>query len=190
MVKAIIFDCFGVLYPAYADIYVAKHQEQLADQSKLLDDLYTQVDMSTLSQTGFYQAVASLVNVPAEDVKLEMEAMLVADQRLVTIIKNLKNSYKIGLLSNAGEEEISIIHRDGVANLFDAAAVSYEVGDVKPNPKIYHTCLERLGITPAESIYFDDCITNVQAARELGMKAVHYPTFGNPPKELLDLVQT
>lgn len=190
MIKAIIFDCFGLLYPAYADIYVAKHQEQLADHSKLLDDLYAQVDLGALSQTGFYRAVASLVNVPAEEVKTEMEAMLVADQRLVTIIKNLKNSYKIGLLSNAGEEEISIIHRDRIADIFDAAAVSYEVGDVKPNPKIYYTCLERLGVTPAESIYFDDSITNVQAAQELGMKAAYYPTFGNPPQELLDLAQT
>lgn len=188
MIKTIIFDCFGVLYPAYADIYVAKHQAQLVGHSKLLDELYAQVDMGTLSQTGFYQAVASAVGVPTEQVKSEMEAMLVADQSLVTIIKNLKNSYKIGLLSNAGEEEISIIHRDGLADLFDARAVSYEVGDVKPNAKIYHTCLERLGVTPAESIYLDDSITNVQAARELGMKAVHYPAFGKPPQELLNLL--
>ena len=45
----------------------------------------------------------------------------------------------------------------------------------KPDPEIYELTLERLGGVPAEQCLFvDDIEVNVEAARELGMTAVHY----------------
>jgi 2-haloacid dehalogenase len=64
--------------------------------------------------------------------------------------------------------------RLGVADCFDVFATSAEVGVMKPDAHIYNVVLERLGIAPAEAIFVDDFIQNVEAARRLGMQAVHF----------------
>ena len=46
----------------------------------------------------------------------------------------------------------------------------------KPDPPIYELTIERLGdeITPAECLFVDDVLVNIEAARRLGMSAVHF----------------
>jgi HAD superfamily hydrolase (TIGR01509 family) len=55
---------------------------------------------------------------------------------------------------------------------------------MKPEPRIYHVTLERLGISPPEAIFVDDFGENVEAARRLGMGAVHFVDPGHTRREL------
>jgi putative hydrolase of the HAD superfamily len=50
------------------------------------------------------------------------------------------------------------------------------VGMRKPEPEIYELTLERLGdgIVAADCLFVDDVEVNIQAARELGMRTVHF----------------
>ena len=48
------------------------------------------------------------------------------------------------------------------------------VGCRKPDPKIYQITLERIGLAGNECIFVDDVEVNCDAARELGMAAVHF----------------
>ena len=117
-----------------------------------------------------------------------MDEKLVVDQQLIAFIKELKTKYKIGLLSNAGQEEIRIVYRDGIDVLFDSITVSYEVGVAKPDPEIYRISSQRMGIPPAECLFVDDTRINIEAARDFGMQAILYDTFGTLPKELKALL--
>lgn len=56
--------------------------------------------------------------------------------------------------------------------LFDDVVDSSEVGLRKPDPRIYHLALERLGVDPDRSAFVDDAPGNVAAARGVGMRAV------------------
>ena len=57
--------------------------------------------------------------------------------------------------------------------LFDTIVDSCEEGVRKPDPVIFHTALERVGVTdPARAIFLDDFPGNVDAARALGMHAI------------------
>ena len=50
---------------------------------------------------------------------------------------------------------------------------SSEVGLRKPDPRIYHLTLERLGgLAPSEAVLLDDFEVNVEAARAIGMRGV------------------
>jgi putative hydrolase of the HAD superfamily len=61
-----------------------------------------------------------------------------------------------------------------VDELFDDVVDSCAVGMRKPNPDIYRLALERLGGIAAErSVFLDDFLPNVAAARALGMHGVH-----------------
>ena len=54
----------------------------------------------------------------------------------------------------------------------------------KPNPVIYFTALERLGVSnPAHAVFLDDFEGNVIAARNLGMHGI---VVGDDPREALD----
>jgi putative hydrolase of the HAD superfamily len=62
-----------------------------------------------------------------------------------------------------------------VDEIFELVVDSGFVGMRKPDAAIYKLTLERLGGVPAEECLFvDDSDVNVEAARELGMTAVHY----------------
>ncbi|MDD2695358.1 MAG: HAD-IA family hydrolase, partial [Anaerolineales bacterium] len=53
-----------------------------------------------------------------------------------------------------------------------------------PQVGIYHLALERLGAPPEATLFVDDFIENVEAARALGMHAVH---FRDTPQALADI---
>lgn len=55
----------------------------------------------------------------------------------------------------------------------DAIVLSCEVGLRKPNPAIYLLAAERLGLEPAEILFLDDFPAMVDAARGVGMQAIH-----------------
>ncbi len=68
-----------------------------------------------------------------------------------------------------------------VDEIFELVVDSAFVGMRKPDPEIYELTLERVraldglaGLEPAECLFVDDVEANVDAARALGLKAVHF----------------
>jgi putative hydrolase of the HAD superfamily len=71
-----------------------------------------------------------------------------------------------------------------IDELFDTVVDSSHEGVRKPNPVIYFTALERLGVAnPAHAVFLDDFEGNVIAARNLGMHGI---VVGDDPREALD----
>jgi len=63
--------------------------------------------------------------------------------------------------------------RIAIDELFDLVVDSCEEGVRKPDPVIFHTALERLGVSdPARAVFLDDFAGNVAAARALGMHGI------------------
>jgi HAD superfamily hydrolase (TIGR01509 family) len=57
---------------------------------------------------------------------------------------------------------------------------------MKPDPRIYRLALEKMGMQPAESVFLDDVLIKVEAARSRGMSAIQ---FTQPKKALEELKQ-
>ena len=57
---------------------------------------------------------------------------------------------------------------------FDGVVVSAHEGVIKPDPEIYHILLRRYGLAAADCVFVDDSAKNIEAARGVGMKAVHF----------------
>lgn len=66
---------------------------------------------------------------------------------------------------------------------FDREVQSWEVGALKPDPRMYARALgfaeELAGARPHECLFIDDCEENVAGARRAGLPTIHY-TDGNP----------
>jgi putative hydrolase of the HAD superfamily len=86
---------------------------------------------------------------------------------------------KVGLLTNNVKEFGSAWRATfPVDELFNTVVDSSDVGMRKPDRRIYLLTCERLGVDPSSAVFIDDNRDNVEAARSVGMEAVH---FGDEP---------
>jgi putative hydrolase of the HAD superfamily len=61
-----------------------------------------------------------------------------------------------------------------VDEIFEVVVDSAFVGMRKPDPEIYELTLEQLGVPAERALFLDDIEVNCDAARGLGMTAVHF----------------
>jgi epoxide hydrolase-like predicted phosphatase len=91
------------------------------------------------------------------------------------LIRQLTPEFRLGLLSNTNPLHFDhVIAQTDVYPLFDAITLSYEVGAMKPDLRLFHDMLRKLDIPPDSCVYLDDLQENVKAAASLGMHAIHY----------------
>jgi len=107
------------------------------------------------------------------------------DPEMVALIRHLRDEgYRTGLLSNAVDSLAGRLQEYGLADAFDATVISALEGLTKPDPAVYELMLARLGVTAEEAIFIDDWRTNVEAARQAGMRGVHFQGPGPLRKRL------
>ncbi|XP_053328863.1 acyl-CoA dehydrogenase family member 10 isoform X2 [Spea bombifrons] len=68
---------------------------------------------------------------------------------------------------------------------FDVIVESCIEGVCKPDPRIYHLCLGRLGVQPQESIFLDDIGQNLKTAAQIGLHTIKV----NNAEEALQLLE-
>lgn len=78
---------------------------------------------------------------------------------------------KIALITNCYFEERDVIVKSELFQYFDVTCMSCEEGLIKPDPRIFDCCLERLGLQASECLYVGDGgSSELQAAQSIGMK--------------------
>jgi len=85
--------------------------------------------------------------------------------------------WPLGLLSNIAQNHWEFVSRGRYALVpdpFDVVILSYEIGVIKHDKKIFQVAIERAGFKPEEIFYIDDVIGHVESAREVGIDAVQY----------------
>jgi len=98
-----------------------------------------------------------------------------ANNDVISLLPILKEKYKLILLSNTDP-----LHKkfgwEGYDFLtyFDHKVLSFEVGAVKPETKIYRTVEELSKVAPEEHLYIDDIAEYTEAAKKLGWDAIQF----------------
>ena len=88
-----------------------------------------------------------------------------------------KNGIRTAILSNMGDTVLANIEREFQwIHDFDVQVWSYQLHIAKPDPAIYLHALDKLGTAPAETLFIDDKLVNVEAARALGLQAIEFTT--------------
>jgi 2-haloacid dehalogenase len=62
--------------------------------------------------------------------------------------------------------------------------VSGEVKLGKPDPRVFELLIRRCGFRPEDSVFIDDLIENIEAARKLGMGGIHFRSPEQAESEL------
>jgi epoxide hydrolase-like predicted phosphatase len=100
------------------------------------------------------------------------------NEPMIETMRRIKREgYRMALLTN-NVREWEPLWRSmlPVDEIFELVVDSAFVGMRKPEPEIYELTLERIGdgISPGECLFVDDVEVNIEAARELGLRAVHF----------------
>jgi epoxide hydrolase-like predicted phosphatase len=188
VIKAIIFDCFGVLAgSSFKEIY-RQAGGDLSRDAAFLDDVLMTANSGLMSSRDMHQQVAKRLGMTYD---VWYETLRQGEQpslELLEYVAELKKTYKTAILSNANHGTMQRKFTPEQLGLFDQVIVSAEVGMLKPNAEIYELAAERLGVEPSECVFTDDSQVYAEAARATGMQAIWYQNLDQFKQELAKLL--
>jgi epoxide hydrolase-like predicted phosphatase len=172
MIKAVIFDCFGVLavgsYVVFRDRYLRNDKDLLRAFHEI--DRKSSLGEMTLDQVN--AKLADLAGISKEEADSVLNSVPRNDPLFEFIEHDLKPKYKIGFLSNIAQDATAEIFSKDDLSLFDDILLSCDVGLAKPDPDIFNLAARRLGITPEECLFTDDLERHIRGAKSVGMHTI------------------
>lgn len=182
MIKSIISDLGNVLIFFDNNIFFKK----IAEYSPLSEDevvsevlahleLSRSFDMGKVTPDEFYLQAAQIFKATVDKTTFFSiyNDIFSINMPVVELLKSLQSGYKLVLCSNTDVERFEFVKKKyPEVLLFDKYIVSYEVGFMKPHPRIYEAALEEAGTKPEESVFIDDREENIIAAEKLGLQTI------------------
>ena len=195
MIKNIVFDINGVLQNnvrlASARAFNYTIPEGIVFIKVATTSIWKKYDL------GFYPTRESMIDdlcvmFPKDEkmIKrvLNKKYTPVVNDQMVRFMSELKENYKVYLLSNVGKGDLNIVKQQSFMPFSDGGVYSCDEGCVKPDEEIYNRLIERYGIKPEESIFIDDGKSNVRTASELGFHTVHYINTKQCRKQIYKII--
>jgi HAD superfamily hydrolase (TIGR01509 family) len=184
MPPAVIFDFGGVLMKTVD--YQPRHawDDRLGlprggvERAVHNDSSWLQAQTGTISPAEYWADVAARLGLSAADTRqlaIDFYSGDRLDTEIVAYIHNLRaRGHRVALLSNDSLELLPKLERLGIARLFDPLVVSAQIGVLKPAGDAYRAALARLDVPPQAAVFIDDRADNIEGARRVGLRTVHY----------------
>ena len=113
-----------------------------------------------------------------EDILWAMDDVLdIIPESRIQMLLELRKRHKVYLLSNIYDRGWQIasnaFRKHGVEpeDCFDQLFLSHEMQLAKPDPRIFQAVIDATGISPEETIFFDDSRSNIATAKSMGFQA-------------------
>ncbi|HWF65871.1 MAG TPA: HAD family phosphatase [Acidobacteriaceae bacterium] len=139
-------------------------------------------DRGTLNGRTYWETIARDAGLTLTsqqvDKLIEQDVLLWASANPVMldwVIRVRQSGMKIAILSNMGEDLLAHMRKNfRWLDDFHHLTWSCELDMIKPEAAIYLHTLEKLAVAPAETLFLDDKIENVEGARSVGMHALQF----------------
>jgi HAD superfamily hydrolase (TIGR01509 family) len=186
-IKAIIFDCFGVLIKSGHNLL----RQDFPELKSFVDELQAKSDLGVLTRQEFNQSISDRTSLSAVEIDERYWGTNKYDYQVVELAENLKSTgdYRIGLLSNISRDWMpDILLFFDEKKLFDEILLSGDVNVVKPNPQIFEMMASKLNLAPEECVMIDDVASNVNGARTAGMHGIVFFSASQTKEDLNSLL--
>ena len=195
-IKNVIFDLGGVLIDWNPD---KVYKDVFNNDSEKMIHFYTKIctqDWNENQDAGYPMAKATEERValfPEYEKEIRMfygrwDDMLGNQiQGTVDILKELSDdpNYKVVALTNWSHETFpKAIAKFSFLQWFEGILVSGEEKTRKPFPEIYELTLSKFNLKAGESLFIDDNLRNIEAARKFGIHSIHFQSPEQLNKEL------
>lgn len=191
MIKAVIFDCFGVLIGDGLSVAMDELDKSRPDAREFIMEALRANNSGLILPVELNQKVADYLGMAPDVWREKIEAGQARNPKVLELVKETRHQYKTALLSNVGKDSLHLLFtKTELDDLFDVVIASGEVGVMKPHPDIYELTADKLGVQPEECIFIDDREGHVQGANEVGMHGIQYENFAQTSKDLDSLLSS
>ncbi len=100
------------------------------------------------------------------------------NDRLIDIIKNIKDNYNIALVTTASKKNTyEILEYTNTKDLFDLILTSDEISNPKPDPEGFLLAINHFQANPADCMIFEDSDVGIEAALLTGAAVFEIKKF-------------
>ena len=182
MVRNVIFDLGGVVLDWNPDQLIARFQPQVALQAAFKASLFGHADWRAFDRGGLTEPelidrLMARLRMPRSDVLGLLDATrhsLVEKPDTVKLIRELQRR-QVPLYCLSNMPAAMYLHLQRQHTFWDAfrgIVISGEVKLMKPEPEVFEHLLKTFDLQATESVFIDDVLVNVEAARQLGIHAI------------------
>ncbi len=134
----------------------------------VLRELLSGLGYAEVAATAIRSALDALYAITQVNWELEQDT-------LPTIEQLKKQNYRLGILSNAGDDKDvqELIESFGIRSYFDFVLTSAKCYYRKPHPRAFEIALAHWNIAPSEAVMIGDSLmADMQGAQNLGMRTI------------------
>lgn len=194
MIKNIIFDVGMVLvnwdpHAAFQELGFDEKTEEAVGNATVYSDAWNESDRSVLDAEE--QLAVFVQNAPEYEKEIRLfwenvaRAIYQYDYSRAWIWELKQKGYHVYILSNYGKwtyehtaEALSFLSD------VDGQVFSFEVHQIKPEPEIYRTLLDKFNLVADECVFLDDRRENIEAAETQGIHTVLFTTYQDALEKL------
>ena len=197
--KHIIFDLGGVI----VNIHLQRAFKAFATLTGFAEDDLHNIAVSSevvkhfekglLSSNAFRNSLRQIFRQDTPNKELDAawnQAILDIPHERLGLLDKLSKRYQLFLLSNTNPIHLKAVHEalhkaSGVKELhhfFTKTYYSFQTGHLKPEARAFKAILYENRLMPEETLFIDDTIANIKAARSLHIHTLHVHT----PSTLFD----
>ena len=176
--KGIIFDLGDVLFtwsPNTSTTIPAKMM-----RSMLSSTIWMKYECGDIEQDACYYQIAQHFSVPAFEVAeafSQARDSLQPNYDMVSFIRDFKQqsqgAIEIYAMSNISKEDWAVLSTKMPDwSIFNQVFTSGHAGMRKPDPEFYRHVLQEIRLSPEETLFIDDKMENVLAAKSLGIDSL------------------
>ncbi|MDP2420568.1 HAD family phosphatase [Sediminibacterium sp.] len=199
-IKHIIFDLGGVFLninfqltsQAFAKLGVTDFNNMFTQHYS--NPLFELLETGKITEHEFYDAFreATKVALTNQEIKDAWNALLLDfPPERIQWLEQMAKKYNLYLFSNTNQIHYDcfmqqfeqVFNGKNFNDYFIKAYYSQDLGLRKPYPNAFEAILKEQSLNPADTLFIDDTIKNVEAAASLGMQTIHLA----PPLTVLDL---
>ncbi len=185
MIRAIIFDCFGVILTDAMQLLRAEVQQDNPDTAREITDIISANNHGFIQPTESNERIAKLLGISVDALRARVAGSEVRDERLLQYIQDIHKTYKTALLSNiAGSSLAKRFPNNELKQYFDEIIASGDIGYAKPEPEAYEIAAKRLGVRNEECVFTDDREVFCMGSTSVGMHTIVYTDFVQFRREL------
>jgi HAD superfamily hydrolase (TIGR01509 family) len=183
-VRNVVFDVGGVLLTWDPPAVIARLHPDVTEQATIRRQMFEHADWHEFDRGAFDEDEAAKhfamltgldVDATRRLIHATRESLRPIDGTIKIVDELAAAGIHLYLLSNMPVSTFEyLVKRDRFFSHFKHLVISGAIRMIKPDPAIYKHLVAQTGIVPAETVFVDDLLKNVVAARECGLHAIQF----------------
>ena len=193
-VRNVIFDLGGVVFDWNPDHIVSRVQPVPELRAALKEALFGHADWrlfdrGTLTEPELIERLQLRLSPTQPKVEAILDAVrnsLVEKPETLELMRTLQErGTPLYCLSNMPASIYAHLRqRHSFWDVFDGIVISGEVQMMKPEPEVFLHLLEKYNLRAAETVFIDDLVTNIEAAKQVGLRTILFKDAAQCRREL------